>query len=296
MSPLRGLFGDRVDLKVTTDRPEYLPGEAVQTTVSIAGRQELEIDEARVELVSENEYTHTERSYSGRNTSSTHDVTDTDRVVHATEPILEARTIRPGEQLERTVSLAVPPGASPSGEGEITSVRWKVAVVLSRRHALDPDEQAPIRVVSSPEAYAERAETPPELDAPGDWQLEFRLPGDRTARTGERVSGALVLTPSEESEPQEIRVELVRREEVPRGQGNASETVEAEAQLAETPSLGARIPRELAFDLAVPATACPTLRTDESTVRWYLRGVVARRLRSDYNLLEELNVHSGPAS
>lgn len=221
-------------------------------------------------------------------------MTDKDRVVHASETILDGSTIRQGEQLQRSASLTIPPGAIPSGEGEITDVRWKAGVVLSRRHALDPDEETTVEVLSLPAAYADRAATPPELDAPDDWELDFRRPRGRTARTGESVAGTLLVKPSEELEPQEVRVELVRREEVPRGEGKVSEAVASSVVVEEQPSLGLRVPREFAFDLAVPEGACPTLQTDRSTVRWYLRGVVARRLRSDYNLLAELNVHSGP--
>jgi arrestin (S-antigen)-like protein len=295
VNPLGGLFGDRAELSVETDRAEYLPGDSVQVSASVEGREELEIEEARVELVYENEYTYTERSTSGRGTTSTHDVTTTDREVQASARILEARTIRPGERLEERAALTVPAAAVPSGEGELTSVRWKVSLVLGRRHALDPDAEARIAVLSPPGADAAAPQTPPDLDKPDDWELELRLAGGRAVRSGETVRGTLVVTPGEEAEPQELRVELVRREEVTRGEGKTSETVAAAARLAEKPSLGARIPTGLDFALPVPATACPTLRTGTSSVRWYVRGVVARRLRSDYNVVEEIAVSSSGA-
>ena len=44
----------------------------------------------------------------------------------------------------------------------------------------------------------------------------------------------------------------------------------------------------------MPDGVCPSLRTDQSTVRWLLRGVVARQMRSDYNVVQELNVYTAP--
>ena len=83
-------------------------------------REELEIAEARLELVLEHEYTYTERTTSGRSTTSTHDVTTTDRTVHAAAVVSAPPTLRAGEQIDGDASLELPADAVPSGEGEIT--------------------------------------------------------------------------------------------------------------------------------------------------------------------------------
>ena len=295
MRILGGLFGGKIDMEVSADKAEYLPGETVTARFALTARHDVDVEEARAELVCENEYTHRERSYSGR-TQTTRDVTSKDRQVQAREQLFGARTIRADESIDQSVSLQIPNPAIPSGEGEITKVRWKVGLVLSREHRLDPDAETQIRVLSLRDAYAERGTTSPDVDDEGDCTLEFRLPRGRDVRTGENVAGTLVVTARESLEPHEVRVELVRKEEVPRGEGNHHEEVEAAVVVEEKPSLEAGIPREFAFDLALPAGVCPTLETDESTARWYVRGVVARRLRSDYNILEELNVYTGQAA
>ncbi|MDQ3670620.1 MAG: sporulation protein [Actinomycetota bacterium] len=286
-------FGKKVELSVETDKPEYVPGEVVTATVRVGGgKKDLDVEEGRAELVCENEYEYRAASASTRGGSSTY--TETERTEHAVERFLEAGTVRAGESSAHTVSLTLPEDAVPTGKGEITEVRWKVEAILGRRRALDPDGSAEVRVVSPSSAYASRASSEPELDTHGDCDLEVRLRQAPHARPGDTIAGTLVITPRSEVEADEVRVELVRRERVPRDHGNTEEKVDAKTILGEAADLSPGIPREYPFELSVPTEGCPTLETEHSTVRWELRGVVSRRLRSDYNVSRPLNVYTGP--
>jgi hypothetical protein len=46
----------------------------------------------------------------------------------------------------------------------------------------------------------------------------------------------------------------------------------------------------------VPSGACPCFETPQSTVRWWLCGILARSFRTDYRIKQELNVYTGPGT
>jgi hypothetical protein len=291
---LRGLFGAKVDLSVGTDKAAYLPGETVTATVAIRATKELEIEEGRAELVYENEYSYREQFRDSDGSIEVSEQTTTDRVMHATEPFLQPGAVATGAGHEYTVALKLPNDAIASGEGEITKVRWKVKAILSRRRANDPDAHTVFTVLSPPDAY--EPSTEPGVDANDDCHLDLRLTGSRDVRPGDSVRGTLVVTPRSELHAEEVRVELVRHESVPRDKGNEEYTVLASSVVSEKPELTTAVPREYSFELPLPGEMCPSLETDQTTVRWYVRGVVARRMRSDYNIAQELNVYTAPSS
>ena len=106
----------------------------------------------------------------------------------------------------------------------------------------------------------------------------------------------LVLTPSGACKVNEVRVELVREEDVPRGQGNEEHVTEASVVVAGEVELAPGAPQEYPFRVEVPPDPVSTLRTDQSTVRWRLKGIGSRRMRSDYNVTQELLVYSAPGA
>jgi Arrestin (or S-antigen), C-terminal domain len=291
---LRGLFGPKVELSVETDKAAYLPGETVTATISVRATKDLEIEEGRAELVYENEYSYREQYRNSDGSVEVSEPTTTDRLVHTTEPFLQPGAVATGAGHEYTVALKLPDDAIASGEGEITKVRWKVKAILSRRRANDPDAHTVFTVLSPPDAYAPSTEA--GVDANDDCDLDLHLTGSRDVRPGDTVAGTLIVTPRSALDAKEVRVELVRHEDVPRDNGNEEYAVLASTVVTENPELTTAVPREYPFELPLPGGMCPSLETDQSTVRWYVRGVVARRLRSDYNIAQELNVYTAPSS
>src|SRR5947209_5987190 len=56
------------------------------------------------------------------------------------------------------------------------------------------------------------------------------------------------------------------------------------------------LPVEYPFRLEVPPDPVPTLETEQSTVRWRLKGIGSRRMRRDYDVAQELYVYSAPGT
>jgi hypothetical protein len=285
------LFGSKVDVEVTTDRRAYMPGDTVQARIAIRAGKGLDIEEARAELVYENKYTYRDREWTSRGSGQTMTHTTTDSAVRDRQRFLEAGSVS-GDS-EHSVELTVPADAPPSGKGGITEVRWKVQAVVSRRHKLDPDASADIAVQSPPVQYAAWGAASPEVDTHGDCGLELRLPGGPHLRAGDALAGTLVVTPREPMALQEVRFELVRKERVPRDVGHRDEKRAASVVVEHGVELSSMIPRELPFSIALPPDACPCLETEQSTVRWFLRGVLARRMRSDHTITQSVNVYTG---
>ena len=289
----RSRISERVEIEVDAEKDTYLPGDLVNVNVRVTGKEDLDIQEGRAALVCANRYIY---RYSTTDSDGDH-VTRTSEVTEEAEAgnerILDEGTILSGSYSGRDLAFQIPRSAPPSVSGEITNVEWKVRVTLLILGAPDVIEELPLTVLSTSESYATWAENPPELDSSGVCDMEFRL-SSRSVRIGERIEGTLVLTPREDFEARSLRVELVRREIVPRASGNTSESVQASEVEDESPQFRMGVSREYAFAVDVPEAAGPSLKTEQTYVGWWLRAVVDRGLAFDYELKQLLNVYNGP--
>jgi hypothetical protein len=287
------VFGPKADVQVELDRSSALPGEAVEATIRIVGgRKDLQIEEGRVELVYENEYTYREetRPVGSSSASTTSYTTTTDRRIVDAVRFLEADAIAADTPHETTESLTIPATAPPSGEGEITKVRWKVEATLARPRARDVHGKASLTVLSQPAAGLEA----PEVETRDDVELSFRLDREHFG-PGDVVHGTLVATPLQACEANEVRVELVRYENVPRNEGNTEHVKEGEAILESAVRLSLGAQREWPFQLQLPAVVVPSLQTEHSRVTWLLKGIGSRRLHRDYQVTQPIDVHTAPS-
>lgn len=280
----------KADLQVALDRDSVLPGETVEATIRIlGGRKDLKIQEGRLELDYENEYRYRHQVGAVGSTRRTKESKATDRAVLDSVRFLEAGHVAADTPYEATASLTVPADAVPSAEGEITKVRWRVVATLARPHAMDVHRRAPLTVLSRPAAALEA----PEVETRDDLELSFRLDRERFG-PGDVLHGTLVATPLQACRAGEVRVALVRREDVPRNDGNTKEVEEAAAILESDVSLSLGAQREWPFELRLPAVVVPCLVTEHSRVTWLLKGIGSRRMRRDYRVTQPLDVHTAP--
>ena len=283
------VFGPKADVQVALDRDSVLPGETVEATIRIlGGRKDLAIQEGRLELLYENEYMYRHRVGSG-STRRTKESKATDRADVASVRFLEAGHVAADRPYEATASLTVPADAVPSAEGEITKVRWRVVATLARPHAMDVHRRAPLIVLSRAAAKLDA----PDVETRDDVELSFRLDREHFG-PGDSVQGTLVATPLQACQMNEVRVELVRREDVPRNEGNTKEVEEGGVIVESDASLSLGAPREWPFQFQLPAVVVPCLATEHSRVTWLLKGIGSRRLRRDYRVTQPLDVHSAP--
>ena len=284
------VLGQKADVQVELDRASALPGETVEAAIRIVGgRKDLQIQEGRLERVCENEYTYRHTTGAGR-TRSTTSTTTTDRTVADSRRFLEAGDVAADTPYDATASLTIPATAPPSAEGAITKVRWKVVATLARPRGRDVHGEARLTVLSP----AETVPDTPEVETRDDVELSFRLDREDFG-PGDTVQGTLVATPLQACQAGEVRVELVRHEDVPRDDGNTKDVKEGEAILESAVRLSLGAPHEWPFQLQLPAVVVPCLRTEHSRVTWLLKGIGSRRLRRDYRITQPIDVHTAPS-
>ena len=107
------------------------------------------------------------------------------------------------------------------------------------------------------------------------------------AHSGDSLAGNLSAEMLQNVGVSEVRVELVRIEKF--GNVERSHTVDIVVVEREG-SLTAGQTREWSFRLTVGKVNAPTLKTDESSVRWLVKGILARRMRPDLRVEREINV------
>ena len=280
------LFGPKVDVQVELDHDTVVPGDKIGAAVRVVSSKDVDIEEGRLELVYENEYEYRSTTGTGSN-RSTSTYTATARVVEDHVRFVEASALTAGTSYDQTESLTLPDDAPPSGEGKITKVRWKVVATLARHHARDIHGEARLTVLSPAGGEVDA----PETETRGDCEFAFRL--DRTSfGPGDTVNGVLVANPLQACEMNEVRVELVRHEDVPRDDGNQEDVTETDVTLDGGVSLSLGAPREWPFQLRLPETVVPCLETPQSSVTWLLKGIGSRRMRPDYRVTQPVDVHT----
>ena len=286
-------FAKSAELDILTDRASYRPGDEVTVQIAVRADGDLKIEEGWVELIARHRYTYRDRERDHEGRSRTVRKTTTDNDVVALKLFLGEGTVPSGSHPEQTLSLRLPRMAPPTGNGSITAVSWLARAALNVKWANDPDAEVPITVLSSEDRSTHGARSHPTVDTGGAVDLEFDLPS-RVVHTGSVIAGKLHVVPREEVEAREVRIELVRRETVRRDEGLHEETIERRVASDLDRPLTPGQDRSFPFSFYVPVTACPVLDTSCSSVRWYLRGVINRRFRSDYTVTLGINVATTP--
>jgi hypothetical protein len=144
----RSRISESVGIEVTADKDTCYPGDVVDVSVKVTGKEELDIEEGRVSLVCVRSYVDHYQEYDG--TYRTRPVTDED--VEADELILEKKTLVPGSDSAHEVAFEVPPYAEPSKGGLLPNYEWKIRVTLVVRRVPDVIEELPLTVLSSSES------------------------------------------------------------------------------------------------------------------------------------------------
>jgi hypothetical protein len=105
---VRGGLAKQAQREGPADRSTCLPGDAVNVSVKVTGKEELDIEEGRVALVCSNHYVYQYESTDSDNNTVYRTKEATDEVAAADERILEEKTIQPGATLGTRSSSRCP--------------------------------------------------------------------------------------------------------------------------------------------------------------------------------------------
>ena len=284
------MFRKKADIEIVTDRPEYDQGDTVNATARIDVQQHADVSRATVQLACTNRYRYTTTSTDsqGRRTSSTSWSADDRVVAEANIPVDGA--VHAGDVLEQTVAFRLPHDAPPSALGTVTELKWEVRARLEARFARDPKGSAEITVRAVPLDRAAWAQLP-TVDHLRNSEMGIELDAG-SVRRGDRLVGALSVTPHEDIKARRVRVRLERVEVVHRVSGDsATEAVVKHVLADDVGRLPGGVTQHYPFELFVPIAACPSFETATATVRWQVVGEIERRLRRDDEFGVGVHVH-----
>lgn len=289
------LKGGKATISVQLDRADkiYKPGETVHARVTLEGVKDLKIQNARVALVSvqEYEYRHRERDSDGDYETRTSKTTDELKVWE--QQFLGETTIKGNSNQTFEFDMTLPPDALPTVEGgKILNHSWVVKTTLDRKLAGDVEDKQTLYVLTGPSEKMLGSGTHGSSNEPDQAELALKLPDTQFA-VGDTISGELIIRPKKEFDATEIRVELARLEKVPRDEGNEHKA-NVPVKLAGGTRLLPGNEVVLPFQLKIPASVPITCRTRHGSIEWVLRGVLARRMRGDTSVEQELHLYSPP--
>ncbi len=292
------LKGGKATLGVALDRPSgsYYPGQIVHATVLLQSDKDLTVREGRVALVRHEEYQyryrHQTRDSHGHVQTSTGSRWATDEREVNRQIFLQEGVIPGGSVRTFQFNLAVPPDAPPTcAGGKIIKLKWLVKATLDRKMAADVNSEAEVTVLMGPRGQATGPGQYGMSNEPEEAQVTLALPRAEW-RVGETIGGQLVIRSQKDFDVTEIRVELVRQESVPREEGNTAEQTQTVKVAAQT-ELRAGDSLSFPFSVAIPAPGPASVRTRYGSITWLLKGVLARRLRRDTTVQEEVFVYTG---
>lgn len=264
------LFGGRKPtLSVTVEPDRIWPSQQVQVRVEVGGEVDDKVRGVAAGLRCVNRYAYEDRDSDG-DTHTRHST----QTVH--EEALPLGSGGPPPVGQHAVTLTLPANAPPSASG---TVEWQAWARVDRP-GRDVNEEAPLGVLAWSPLSAQDAQTP--LQTSADCAVGFEGLSSRSVRPGEQLTGTLVVTPSDDVKATEVRVEL-RATKTSHSRGRVEEKLQdAGVPLAAAIPLAAGQTQRWPFAIHVPPDAVPSLRTELTTIRWQLVGVVARRMRPDH--------------
>ena len=286
--------GGKVSLNVVLDRPDmpYQPGETVHVTLTVQGEKELKIQQGRVALVYTEEYRIRERERdSDDNSTSVNERTLNDHKEIRREVFMQEGVIPATTAKSYTFDLLLPGDAAPTCSGRIINSTWQVKATLDRKMAPDVNNEAALTVNAPAPGRRLAAGNFGMASNTGDTDMAIWLPKEEW-RAGETIEGKLIVTPKKDFDVNEVRVELRRVENVPEQEGNTFTDNVAVLKPGAGTKFSAGTVVEYPFSVRLPDKGSPTMRGLHGTVVWSLKGVLARRLRSDYTVEEEIGVYA----
>jgi hypothetical protein len=199
-----------------------------------------------------------------------------------------------GQNLERLITLAVPPGEA-TITGKLVQQDYVVRARVRGQAGRVAEVDTVVRVVSAAPDRAWTADAAPVTKDAGSAVLGIEDLSTRRLSAGVPVVGVVTVAPLRADTARGVRVELVLDEHVPARPSEPLEedcdatTVVSAVPLADhlplQPGQVLRYPFTLPVPQRLPA---PSVSTPDLTLRWFLRAVLDRSMRRDPSTAVEL--------
>ena len=272
----------RVELSETT----LAPGDELNIRVSLAPRDGFQVRRGRVEILCVESYV--DRVDDGRRTGRMR----LTRILSRYERVfIEDIRVRRGLPRYFDIDWTAPPDAVPTAVGIDTGagdvgITWVVRTSLDVEGARDFNDTREIAIASSPVVDDELAApiAAEKLDDLCD--ISLLLPRG-AARASETIEGMLSVKVLRDVNFSDVKAELIRVEAFGYvGEDRRVDTVTLDTDI----ELRSGETREWHFHLETGQVDAPSLRTDISSVKWLVKCVLARKMRIDTHIEQEIRV------
>ncbi len=293
-----GLFKNvKVQLNVALDRQVYAPGDTIHARITLQTDKEMNIQGGRFTIICQQRYQY-KRKHRDSDGHSSVDTTWGTRDAEAFRfDFLQEMALPPGA-LTFDTSFTLEEGSLPSSKGEIISAAWFAKATLDRKLAADTNSEVEFTVLTANPADMATA-TAGQYGAsnePEEAQMSLALK-TKEVTGGGALAGSLRIMPQKDFGVGEVRLELVRDEYVAdvtgSGYDHKKEIKVAEAKLAGKTKLQPGQYLELPFTLPLPQAMAPSFEFEVGSLKYTLKGVLARTLRKDTSVEEEIKVYAG---
>jgi len=282
-----GLFGGKqIDISIQLDRPDgaYAAGDTVVAQMSLAAEKAGPVREVRAGLVREHRYQIVDRrrdsdgDYQDNYEWRTVETWITREALAAEGELSANCAFRFGWQIPSDVAATY--------AGDI------VKVTVDQVMARDQNEEVELKVVApAPGVYTQPGEFC-EMNNDSGAVMRFSLPTLEFVE-GDTVQGRLSIEPSQSIDAREIRVELMRHEQVnPGDRTNVKQKLMQRVQVAASPKLVPGQPLTYDFALDVPAAGPPSHDVGDTVVTWLLVGTIDRPMRGDFTVSQWIGVYA----
>ena len=275
-----------VDVQISVNKSDLHAGDELDARVALLPKGDFRVRHGRVELVCIETWVQRIDSQYG---PSYHRKTEV--LSSQGETFLEDQTLRNGVPYSADLRATVPGDALPTLSGALVQkiepgIAWAIKVDMDVARARDIKESHEVTVIPTPAARGSRPVPAVTESTRGGCSLTLEL-SQHEARSGDRVDGTLRAEPQGDVTASEARVELVREEKF----GNtAKNQVVDQLTFERDLSLQSGETRDWGFSLDVGRIAMPSLKTEKSSVRWLVRAVLDRSLRTDPKVEQEIDV------
>jgi hypothetical protein len=290
------LKGGKVNLNVVLDRPSgiYFPGETVHARISLAGDKEMKFQEGRVALLYQEKYQYHTIIHrtDAQGHSQTQDVLrwQTNDQEVARQVFLGETTLPEGSAQNFDFDPQIPASAPPTYPGSIIQVSWLVKATLNRKLSTDVNAEAPLTVLVAPAG----SQTPGQFglsNQPDEARLTLEMPGTEWV-AGETIEGILLVSPQKNFDATEVRGEVEQTEHVFYDRGNQKVNIVPVKLAGKTKFTAGEILR-FPFQVQIPQPCSPSGSSNNWSVTWKMKGILARFLRKDTAVEQEIKVYTG---
>ena len=279
----------QADLQVELDKVSAAPGDEVTAHVTLSPDADFEVRGGSVALVCVETYV---QKMSNQYGTSYHKKTNI--LSSQKESFSGSGVIRKGTQYSTQVAFKLPDDALPTLRGAVVhkiepGISWQVSASMdvARARDLSTSREIAVPVQSAPVASPRPSVAEVQHN---QGVLTLRLDSAQ-ARSGDTLEGSFSARMIQDVSVQEVRVDLVRAEKF----GNEEkehpiDSVTLSEATTLTPIADSQKALEWDFRLDLGNVELPTLKTEKSSVRWLVKGVLSRPLRTDLRVEQEVAV------